>query len=114
VVKGYGLAKKLGYPTLNLDNPLILKNRERGVYLSRLKIFSREYFGLLYYGPRLVFNEKKDILEIYVIGFAKNIYGSTVKFQVLKYLRGIKSFKNTDELKKQIALDFQTASNLIK
>ena len=114
VIKGIGLAKTLGYPTVNLENPQILKKRKKGVYLCRAKFNKNYYFGLLYFGPRLIFEEIKDILEIFIFDFNKEIYGKKIMFRLLKYIRGILDFEDTEKLKEQIAIDFETASNLIK
>jgi len=114
VIAGRGLAKTLGYPTVNLDNPEIMKSKKQGVYLCKLNFDNKYYFGLLYYGPRLVLGEEHNILEIYIIGFLKDIYGKTIKFHLIKYIRSIMNFDNTLDLKKQIKLDFELALKLIK
>ena len=61
--------------------------------------------GALYYGPRLVKNEKKAVLEIYIIDFNQEIYGEWISFDIVRFIRGIKNFDSMDLLKKQITID---------
>lgn len=114
IIKGKGIAKTFGYPTININNPESLLGEIQGVYLSRVKIDGKEYFGLLYYGPRLVLGENKDIVEIYIINFDKKIYGVEIEYKLFDFIRGILNFANLTELKNQIAKDFAIAQEMIK
>ena len=78
VVRGRGLAKKIKSPTLNFNNPNILLGQKKGVYACWLKINKKIYQGVLYYGPRLILKQKKNILEIFIFDFDKKIYGERV------------------------------------
>ena len=113
IVSGKGLARTMGYPTINLDNPNILAGQKEGVYLTQIKIQKLEYNGLLYYGPRLVLGETNTILEIFVMGFNGSVYGDWIDFRILKFIRGVMDFKSLDDLKKQIELDFDQAIKFI-
>lgn len=114
VIKGKGIAKTLGYPTINLSNPEILSGEKEGVYLCRLNIKNNKYFGLLYYGPRIVLNENHTILEIYVIDFEVSVYGEEVSFQLVKFIRKTMKLSSLEKLKVQITKDFTLAQKLIK
>ena len=114
IISGKNLGKTIGYPTINLDRPEILKGKKRGVYLCRVFFGNKNYFGLLYFGPRLVLKEKKIILEIYIIDFNEEIYGETIRFSLLNYIRGIMDFADMNELKKQINNDFAKVRKMIK
>ena len=114
VIAGHGLAKTLGYPTINLDNPEILKGRKKGVYLCRIIIKEKLYYGLLYFGPRLILKEEKNIIEVYIIDFHEEIYAQMIEFKLVKYIRGVMDFAKMEDLKEQIEKDFLEAANLIK
>ena len=113
IIKGKGLARTLGYPTLNLENPNILEGQEEGVYFTQVKIQNLIYNGLLYYGPRLVLDETNKILEIYVMGYNGSIYGELIEFKIIQYMRKKMDFKSLKELKKQIEKDFEQGLKII-
>jgi len=114
IIKGRGLAKKFKSPTLNFSNPNILLEQKEGVYVCFLKINKKRYQGILYYGPRLILNEKENILEIFVFDFDKEIYGETVFFQLADFIRKPKNFSNFNSFKKQLKLDKQKAIKILE
>ena len=113
VIKGKNIASSLGFPTLNIDNVKQLANQKQGVYLCRVKIRDNEYYGLLYYGPRLVLGEKEPIVEIYVLDFKQNVYGENVLYQLLSYLRKEKKLPDLKSFQKQLQKDLAKARKLI-
>lgn len=105
VIKGKNRGKKLGFPTVNLK-PFRPLDFEFGVYLGQIKIGNQIYQGLLHYGPRPTFKEKKPVLEIYILDFNQDLKLETkIQFKLLKYLRETKKFKNKEQLSKQISND---------
>ncbi len=109
VIKGNQLGQKLGYPTLNLDRPEILEDQKKGVYLVQLKISNHIYFGLLYFGPRLIIKDRKDVIEIFVFDFHKSIYDYIVEFKIISYIRDVVAFKSHDEFRTQLTKDRKNA-----
>lgn len=114
VIEGKKLAQKIGYPTLNLDAPELLKGKKEGVYAALVKIKGKQYKGLLYFGPRLILGEKENVLEIFVFDLHQEIYGEKVQFQIVKYLRGVLNFSNFDSFKEQLEIDCQKAWQILK
>ena len=113
IIKGRGIAKTLGFPTINLENADILNNKQEGVYLCRLRLKINEYFGLLYYGPRLVLDETHRIIEIYIIDFEEAEINSSMEFKLLDFIRPVLDFENLESLKVQIDKDFDCARAII-
>jgi len=114
VTKGHRQGKKLGFPTLNLDNPLLLEGFKEGVYAAEVSIDEKVYWGLLYFGPRLIWNETKNVLEIYVLDFDKEIYGKTIAFRIINYIREVINFpsSNIQAFKVQLKLDVAKAQKI--
>lgn len=113
VIKGKQIGRTLGLPTINLDNPSLLSGQNEGVYACLVKIDNNIHQGLLYYGPRLILNEKENILEIYLFDFDKDIYGQEVLFLVKDYIREVQNFPDFDAFKKQLASDGRKAKQIL-
>lgn len=114
VVKGKQLAQKLGFPTLNLDNPYLLAGNKEGVYTCEVKIKGNLYNGVLYYGPRLILSETKEVLEIFVFDFNEKIYKEKINFRLGEFIRKAKNFPNLEAFKRQLRLDCQKALEILK
>lgn len=107
VVEGDKIGRTIGFPTLNLDNPSIYNSQKEGVYSCIVKIKSELYKGALYYGPRLVRGETRPVLEIFVMNFSEAIYGETVSFLPIKFIRGVLKFDSFEKLKEQLHKDIE-------
>ncbi|OGG00321.1 hypothetical protein A2Y99_01910 [Candidatus Gottesmanbacteria bacterium RBG_13_37_7] len=113
VIKGRKIAQKLGFPTANLENTFGMKDEQTGVYLCEVKPDNKNYFGLLYWGPRTAFGESENILEIYIFDFSGNLYDKKVLFRILERIRPVMDFPDLSILRKQLKKDLQKARELI-
>ena len=113
VVKGDGSGKKIGFPTLNLDKQKLEGKIKEGIYACLVRYKKKVYPGVLFYGPRLVTRESHNVLEIYVIDFDKNIYGRKIEYKVKNFIRKVKNFKGTKELREEIAKDVAKTLKLL-
>lgn len=106
VQPGSKLGRTIGFPTINLDPSIITDaSFEKGVHACIVKIADIVYRGALYYGPRLVKGESKDVLEIYVLDFKEEIYGSEVMFRPHTFIRSPEHFENITKLMRAIEED---------
>lgn len=108
VIKGLGLAKKLGWPTMNCSLRNIPKRLTRGVYAVQVQTRFGSFSGVAYFGPRF-FHKKNIVFEIHCFGLKKNMYRKRITVILLKRLRGVKTFTTEAALKKQIKHDIRTA-----
>lgn len=103
---GSRAGRKIGFPTINLDPKILPTETMQGVYASRITTSdSVSYFGALYLGPRLVFDESRIVLEVHIINFDQQIYGQQIFFTLEKFIRPPLSFNTITELKEQIQSD---------
>lgn len=105
VYKGDQIGRTLGFPTLNLDSEVLGKPYKEGVYAALIEYDGEEHKGMLYLGPRLVLGETKQVLEINVFDFNKEIYGEEVMFAIREFIRPIANFSSLEEMKQQLGKD---------
>ena len=107
VIKGLGNGKTKAFATVNLEPNILAKDLDKGVYASWVFVNDKKYRGALYFGPRKIISETKDVLEIHILDFQDDIYGQEISFSLEKFIIGVKDFSTFEELKKQIASDIQ-------
>lgn len=114
-VKGRGRARTLGFPTINLKLPELVE-MDYGIYGAFLYVDGKKYLGALHYGQSPTFEDDVTSCEIYLIG-KKNeeipdTEGKRMEVEILKRIRDVKKFENSDILIKQIDQDIEEIRNL--
>jgi riboflavin kinase/FMN adenylyltransferase len=107
VIIGDGRGRTLGYPTANImldeEDKLLPMH---GIYASFITVKGIKYKGLLSVGRRPTFyNNGTVIPEVYIYDFQSDIYGETVKVEVVEKIRKEEKFKSAEELVNQMNLD---------
>lgn len=115
VVKGVSRGTILGFPTANIEvedeNKLIPKN---GVYIVKALIENEVVYGVMNIGLRPTFADTLSVvIEAHLFEFDKNVYGKTIKIELLKRIRDEKKFKNKEELIYQIGKDKKEAIQFV-
>jgi riboflavin kinase / FMN adenylyltransferase len=106
VVHGDKIGRTLGYPTANLKS-----NEEEkialgdGIYAVYVFVEDIKYKGMMSIGFRPTVNGKKRVTEVNIFDFDKEIYGSTIRVVVKKYLRSEVKFDGLEALKIQMHQD---------
>lgn len=108
VIKGKSLGRKIGFPTINQKYPQELVKVKFGVYKTRVLFDGKVYAGITNIGVKPTVKSDYVISETYINDFSGDIYGKTVKIELLKFLREEKKFSSIDDLKEQIAIDIKT------
>ena len=114
VIHGRKMGRVLGFPTVNLNHKQLKNELRSGVYATRVYIEEKEYLGLLYRGPRLILNDRRITLEIFILDFKGKLYGSRIKFSLINYIREVVDFNNEEEYKKQLEKDIKKARKPVK
>lgn len=115
VTKGYGLGKKLGYPTANiaLKAPYLLP--KSGVYIGLIHRQKSTHYALLSVGYHPTVNPLQErILEVYILDFNKDIYGEEIQVDFKVFLREEIKFESVDLLIKQMDSDVLTTREILK
>ena len=111
VVKGDKIGRELGYPTANIDidsNHKLIPNE--GIYAVTVEYEHQLIKGMLYIGNRPTINGNlKRSIEVNLFDFNKNIYGETLKINLIAFLRGDIKFNGLDTLKEQLHKDKESA-----
>lgn len=111
VVHGEQLGRTIGFKTANLIYPENILEPGCGVYKVKVEHEGKIYNGIANFGHRpTVTVDSKNILEVHILDFDKDIYGDWLKVTFLKKIREEKKFNSLDELKLQIQHDLNNAS----
>lgn len=114
VVEGRRLGRTIGVPTANIHvDGLCLP--PFGVYAGLTRVRDRQYPSVMNLGVRPTVKDSQSSenvanAEIHILDFMEDIYGKSLEFTLMKFLRPEKKFESLDLLKKQIQIDIQSAS----
>lgn len=111
VVQGFHNGHRLGYPTANLqvgDHKLIPQN---GVYLVR----TNQGYGMLNIGLRpTLHNGPQRSIEVHIFDFHADLYGQSLRIELLHHLRHEQEFTSLDALHRQLQADEQACRQLLE
>lgn len=107
VESGNKRGRTIGFPTVNQRYPEDLVNLKFGVYKTKVWIENCKYDGITNIGIRPTFESNYVISETYIKEFSGDLYGKTVKVEILKFLREEKKFSSLEEIKNQIEQDLK-------
>ncbi len=110
---GKQLGRKLGFPTANVA--LLSGNQPAyGVYAARTQLpDGRTLPGVASIGVRPTVGGIEPLLEVWLFGFDEDIYGATIRTELVQYLRAEEKFANLDLLTKQVMADAQQARQVL-
>jgi riboflavin kinase/FMN adenylyltransferase len=106
VVKGDKLGRVLGYPTANIDvdsNDKLIP--DHGIYAVTIEHEAEKLKGMLYIGNRPTVDGTRLAIEANIFDFDKDIYGETLKVNIVACIRKDARFDDLETLKKQMHID---------
>lgn len=114
VVKGERLGSVLGFPTANMDLDSHYKLiPAEGIYACTIEYSGRNFDGMLYIGNRPTLNGTNQSIEVNIFSFDKNIYGESLKVNLIRLLRMDCRFNDLEELKAQLHKDKEEALKVL-
>lgn len=106
VVHGSQRGRALGFPTINLSTPPPAKLLPPdGVYAVLVQTPSGSYRGMMNLGPRPTFGEYERSVEVFLFDTVGDFYDQTVRVDVVKRLRDVRTFGSAQELVAQVRQD---------
>lgn len=122
VVKGKELGRTINFPTANIaieeSYKLIPK---QGAYVVKTTIDNLPHrqagttvFGMMNIGTNPTVNGTKQTIEVHLLDFNTDIYGTTLKVEILQRLRDEQRFESIEALKEQLKKDESNTRNFIK
>lgn len=111
VIYGDQRGRLLGFPTANigLHRQVIPLN---GVFIVNVyALAATPLAGVANLGNRPTINGLKNLLEVHLLDFDKEIYGRFIEVEFLKKIRDEKKFDSLTALKQQITQDMAVAEN---
>lgn len=113
---GAARGAKLGFPTANVDGVDTLVPGP-GVYAGRA-IVGPQFGGAAWpaainIGPNPTFGEQALKIEVHLIGFHGNLYGTLLEVDFVAPLREVKKFDGVDVLKAQLQQDIKRTKELV-
>ncbi len=96
--KGEGVARALGFPTINIpcDDASL-----SGSYVGKVTVKGKTYSAAVYA------NRARKILEAHLLDFRDEVYGEEVTIELGEHLRESQKFDNEADLKAAIARDVE-------
>lgn len=105
VCDGDKRGRTIGFPTINQNYPEGLAPIKYGVYESVAFINEKAYRAFTNIGIRPTWRVDGILCETHIFNYSGELYGQTVRLELVRYLREEKQFASVDELKKQLDYD---------
>lgn len=105
VVRGAERGRTFGFPTANVAVAADRALPPFGVYAACAYVNEGVHESAVNIGRRPTFDNGAPTVEAFLLDFADDIYGSELRLEFVRRLRGEEKFAGIDELKAQIARD---------
>jgi riboflavin kinase / FMN adenylyltransferase len=116
VIEGRRIGRMIGFPTANIKPDYEYKLIPGyGVYAVEVQLEDKKFPGMLSIGSNPTVNSDSRVIsiEVHILNFDRNIYGSSISVIFRKRLRDEIKFENTEQLAEQMKLDKQQVMKLL-
>jgi riboflavin kinase/FMN adenylyltransferase len=114
VGRGEQRGHALGWPTANVPLPAERVIPADGVYAARAGVPGRREDAVAYIGTRPTFGGGERLLEAYVLGQERDLYGAELQVEFVDRLRGDMTFATPEELSARIDRDVLMARERLR
>lgn len=111
VVRGAERGRTIGFPTANVEGVRTVLPRD-GVYAGRAQVGAEWYAAGVNVGLAPTFADQERKLEVHLIDFSGDLYGSRILVEFVERLRDTVRFEGVEELKAQLRQDIAVTRKL--
>ena len=105
IVHGKHLGSTIGFPTINILPAADKLVPRYGVYISQVKIGSKQYKGITNIGEKPTVGGAPVSAETYIFDFNEDVYGKKAEVVPIRFLREEKRFGSVEMLREQLEKD---------
>jgi riboflavin kinase/FMN adenylyltransferase len=114
VIPGERRGRDLGFPTANIDFPPDCALPPFGVYATWAYLGGSRYPSVTNIGRRPHFDGEHPSVETYIFDFDGDIYGRTLKIELVEHVSPELKFETIEQLKAKIAGDVARAREILR
>ncbi|MCD6317827.1 bifunctional riboflavin kinase/FAD synthetase [Candidatus Aerophobetes bacterium] len=114
VIEGDRRGRTLGYPTANLRPHPQKLLPSPGVYAGKVKLMGKTYRTLINVGDKPTFKDFSRGIEAHIFDFSKEIYGQSLRIELVSKIRDIQTFSSSLELISRLEKDKEEAERIVE
>lgn len=115
VVRGRGVGRQLGTPTINMHFQSGVLVPRRGVYAAVAHFGGKSYGAVTNIGIRPTFGESEDVsVESWLFDYSGSAYGEKVRLEFVDFIRPEQKFDSPEALSTQILADSVRAREILR
>ena len=111
VVTGQQLGRTIGFPTANLEIGAEKFLPRYGVYSVDVFLGQTMLKGVMNIGCRPTVAGEAPTIEVHLLNWSGDLYGQTLKVDLIKFIRPEQKFASVEALKQQITKDCRSVLN---
>lgn len=113
VLHGEKRGRQMEFPTVNQLLNERTASLKFGVYMSKMIIDGKEYYGMTNIGYRPTFPSTTPLCETNLFDFSGDLYGKNLRLYLLRFIREEQKFSGLNELKEALEKDKEKILNFL-
>lgn len=113
VLHGDKRGREMNFPTFNQHYPKNMATVKYGVYMTKVIIDDKAYFGMTNIGLRPTYPTDSPVCETHIFDFGGDLYGKNLRIELLEFIRQEKKFSGINDLKTAIEKDKEQIKKII-
>jgi riboflavin kinase/FMN adenylyltransferase len=112
-IKGQGIGREIGYPTINIEVPETKLLPKKGVYGVEVEIKDEKFYGMMYIGRKYILDEQKLSIEVNLFDYPGGQIADKIMIHLQKWIREEKQFDSLKQLRTQLTEDEKKIRQLL-